>query len=767
MAFLITATGGLILALQITYKLNIPFIKSVLKWHVEFGIGLAATGIIHFLWHLSYFRGIFKSHESLISFPDKFAARNREEIRINLFIVGFVSTGVQLLLLREMINIAGGYELVSGTFLGSWLIGSAAGAFMASKSNLDDPGKINLMFFTGPAITIFLMLLLSRLFLKSGETPSFLASVIFTLIVLLPFCFISGFTFIKLLIEAGSDNGPGAGISFSVETTGGIIAGIVISSLSTIRLNTYQALVLIIILGISYLVLSFYSLKRPITIIFKIIILAVSFSVIVSSPDRLFRQFLLRGIKIIQSKDTPYGNITEGEYNGEKSTFYDHRLIFYHEDVIEREEDIHYAMLQTSNVERVLLISGSLGAHFRELLKYPVKEVQFVERDPSLIRAEGVSDTTGKTNLVIENTDAYNYIKRTDEKFDAVILLLPPPSSLLLNRYYTLEFFRQVKKVLKPGAVFSCSPGINPDYLNDEAATFFSSVYNSLSTVFNNVIPISGNKLYLIASDKRISTSICDLVEKKQIRNTYVGPDYLSDDLITVKSKEILSVIDKNIRPNRILTPVAAFYYQIYSLSKSQNQRIPTIFFLVLFFIFPILYVNRKNLLMYFSSSALAGYEIILLLVLQSAVGNMYQLTGMIIAGLMAGLAVGSGMNIRFFENHSFRLKALLLIIYYCLMYLFAGSIISSGDKFMVTASLIISGFIPAMITGNIFREFTAVNSLSKESSAVYGADLLGSALGCLAFSGLIVPFLGIKPSLIVFPLLVLAGYLFAIMARK
>ncbi len=60
--------------------------------------------------------------------------------------IGFTSTSVQILLMREMMNIAGGYELISGVFLGSWLITSAAGAALATKSALNDIRKINLLF---------------------------------------------------------------------------------------------------------------------------------------------------------------------------------------------------------------------------------------------------------------------------------------------------------------------------------------------------------------------------------------------------------------------------------------------------------------------------------------------------------------------------------------------------------------------------------------------------------------------------------------------
>ena len=46
---------------------------------------------------------------------------------------------------------------------------------------------------------------------------------------------------------------------------------------------------------------------------------------------------------------------------------------------------------------------------------------------------------------------------------------------------------------------------------------------------------------------------------------------------------------------------------------------------------------------MYFSASALAGFEIIILLTLQLTAGNMYQSAGLILASLMAGLAIGAG----------------------------------------------------------------------------------------------------------------------------
>jgi hypothetical protein len=39
--------------------------------------------------------------------------------------------------MREIMNVTGGYELITGSFLGSWLIGSAIGSSIAGKSDAE------------------------------------------------------------------------------------------------------------------------------------------------------------------------------------------------------------------------------------------------------------------------------------------------------------------------------------------------------------------------------------------------------------------------------------------------------------------------------------------------------------------------------------------------------------------------------------------------------------------------------------------------------
>ncbi len=689
-----------------------------------------------------------------------------EKIAVNLFIIGFVSSSFQFLLLREMMNISGGYELISGTFLGSWLIGSAIGSAIAARSKLNNLKKINLIFSLSPVISILLLLLLSGFILNPGETPSFLVSMISTLFILLPFCLCSGFTFIKLLNIAREVNGFIPGKSFSLETAGGIAAGLLTAMLTSGKFNSYQLILLISTLYLAYTLNTFYFTDKRFLISSKLVFLILSAGIIIFNTDLLFRQILLRGIKVTGTTDTPYGNITQGNYMGESSLYYNQRLISYLGDIAESEENIHYAMLQCESPEKVIIVSGYLPSLITELSKYKLKKITFIERDPAL--TEKVSEITGPvlSELVIENNDAFRYIRNQAEKVDAIILLLPPPSTLLINRYYTTEFFKNVKDKLNSDGVFMCSPLPGDNYLNKESVNMYSSIFNSLGSVFNNVKPVIGNKLYLIASDKDISVSFCKLVELRTIKTTYVNSDYLDDENIIRKSNEVISLVDYDIKQNGSSFPIACFYYQSYNFSKDHSEKVFSVILIVLVFALPLVTIRKKSLFMYFSASSLAGFEIILLLTIQLVFGNMYQLTGLVIAVLMSGLAIGSGMRLTGLNKLSLSVKGLIIICFYILFGLFYDYLITMKAVLPLFGIFLVSTLIPAIFTGHLFRELT-IKTENIVSTSFYSADLAGSAFGFILLSGFAIPVLGIQVSFYLLASLILAGILFGTISDK
>lgn len=768
LAFFLTLSAGILLALQITYKWEIPFIKIILKWHVECGIGMAFTGFFHFIWHFSYFGDLFRKNrnETFEESRDKPLLTSRQ-VNLNLFIIGFISTTVQLLLIREMMIIAGGYELIAGTFLGSWIFGSSLGTAAARKSLLNDIRKINIYFACSIPLSLFLLILLNCIFLSPGETPSYLISVIISLISLFPVTFISGFIFLKLITGSKQIKFQDPGRSFSFETTGSVIAGILVSMLLGGVLNTYQLLVLVIALNVTIILFLFYDLSRAVRI--TILSLAILILVIdlVTSPDKVFRQLFLGNIKVLATRDTPYGNITTTEYNGDRNIYYNQRLQSYRNDEMEREENVHYTMLQHDNPKNILLISGDIRSNLKEVLKYNIDKIVFLERDPALLEMGLIKNDTLSKNPELVNDDPQRYIRDVKEKFDVVLQFIPPPSTLQLNRFFATEYFASVKKALKLNGVYMCSPGSGENYYSKESVVLYSSIVNSLKIHFKNVVPVVGNKLYLISSDGEVTSSICKLLKDRRIKNTYVNTDYLDDDLMTRKSQNVISIIDPEVQKNTAEFPMACFHFQTYNLSKNINERLPAIIILIIIFIIPAFSIRRRNLIMFSSAAALAGFELITLFLLQAVIGNMYLLTGLIIATLMSGLAAGSWFDVK----RSNIIAVLFLGIILTLFYLGEGFLIKniavSMGKYLALTFILISVFIPAVFTGQLFNVLTRSTSHLPDPASVYTADLKGSAVGFILTSGYLVPALGISSTIYLLSGLIIISLLFGIFGNK
>jgi spermidine synthase len=424
-------------------------------------------------------------------------------------------------------------------------------------------------------------------------------------------------------------------------------------------------------------------------------------------------------------------------------------------------------MLQAEDPDRVLLISGNPGSHSPEIMKYGARNIRYVERDPVLASKAREGIKTPDTETRVENRDAYRYIKASRDTFDVIIMLLPPPSTLSLNRFYTTEFFRHVRERLSPGGIFMCSPGSNDYYFNDESINLFSSIHNSLRTSFGNVVPVAGSKFFFIASDKDISVSFASLAAEKNIQNLYVSNAFFQDDLTEARTAEIKELMDPSVKQNRTTCPVASFHFQSYNFSKSMNEKLPAILLLIAAFLIPLPALRRRNMIMYFSAASLAGFEIIILLAVQLAVGNMYQITGLVIAVLMAGLALGAGTGNSILDKTDIRIKALAIASWYILMATGINAVTDLKGTFLPAMLILFSVLPPAFFTGHLFRVLTLRDNDDPGAGAVYSADLAGSALGFILLSGVAVPALGIRNSIIMLSVFIFAGLIFGRSSKK
>jgi spermidine synthase len=110
------------------------------------------------------------------------------------------------------------------------------------------------------------------------------------------------------------------------------------------------------------------------------------------------------------------------------------------QNVDQVEETVHYAMSQRPDARKVLLISGGIAGTAREILRYGVAEVTYVELDPLILAAgrrflpENLADPRIRSG---RTTDARRFVQQTRERYDVVIVdcpIRPPRSSTASTR---------------------------------------------------------------------------------------------------------------------------------------------------------------------------------------------------------------------------------------------------------------------------------------------------------------------------------------------
>ncbi len=147
---------------------------------------------------------------------------------------------------------------------------------------------------------------------------------------------------------------------------------------------------------------------------------------------------------------------------------------------------------------RALILGGGDGLAARNLLAYStVEKVVLVELDPEMIRLAKENPAILKLNrgsffdkrFSVVNGDAFQWIRKTQEKFDVVLIDFPHPKNLSLARLYSAEFYSGLKRVLSPGGFISIQSG--PSY---DPSDFERNTLNEISSSILETVQKAGLK---------------------------------------------------------------------------------------------------------------------------------------------------------------------------------------------------------------------------------------------------------------------------------
>lgn len=741
-----------------------------------------------------------------------------------LILIGFTSTLAQILLMRELAGVFYGNELSLGLTLASWLFWTGIGSFILGR--LTDRLKNPIRLFVIVQI-LFLLIILSETLLvrnirnilgiEHGVMIGFVAMLLSCFFVLLPLCIITGFLFTlgcKVYTESKKELSTQIGQVYIYDGLGDILAGISFTYLLVYFFHPFDILFYLFILNLLASLFILYQLPRVIILkgINIILLVLISISILFHIPDFLqqfSKNIQWKGYNLIMSKDSIYGNIAITQEENQHS-FYESGLpIFVVPDKSSSEQLIHLKMVMHPKPKHILIIGGGVGGGLTEILKHPGTIVHYVELDPMIIdlakKYLSKEDLQSLKKSNVHLMDGRLFVKRTETKFDLIMVNLPDPVTAQLNRFYTKEFFEEVKNILNPDGVFSIGVSSDENYLSEELKKFNGCIYKTLKEVFKEVTIAPGTHLLFFASKtKGVLTYDPQVLSQRfiarKIQTTYVDEYYFPYRLFPDRIAFVKGEIEDYNGPlNTDFYPICYFYgivlwstqfYQSIRVFFNWFSKINLYWILGLLIVLVLLHIFICRKKPQFTNTSIpiaimtTGYaglalEIILIFSFQVLYGYIYHRIGMIVASFMVGLVIGTlWMNQRLnrindrqgihtlakVEFFIFMYSLLLPIIFLILSNLKAQASIFIAVELLFPILTVIIGIF-------VGSEFPLANKLylrdykkiGKVAGLIYGFDLFGACLGGLLSTILFIPILGIFKSCFICVILKLASFILVV----
>jgi len=675
---------------------------------------------------------------------------------IPFLVMGITSMLLQITVLRLLLSTFSGNELDIGITLSFWLIYVGLGSYVGRKIKLRHALALS---FIAVALlcqptALAIKSIRPALALEPGEIVPLTSVILATSVSLLPLCFVIGIQFPLAVSYSGMRNA--AGRIYGLEALGAFIGGLLFTFVISSRLDAFELCLLLSSLNI---LTALYITGKKIIIPFLLFPLLFYFGLYKTMPSLSWP-----GMKVSRSLESRYGEISVIRVRDQSSIYANGHLLFSYPDSQSEEMSAHLPMTLHPSPSKVLIIGGSPGT-LKEFLKYPVKRIDFVELDPKIVRVfmdlpaagDDIKAIRGKRVRIIIG-DGRRYIRSVREPtYDLVVLNLPQPSTASVNRFYTTDFFREVRDVLKQGGVLSITVPQSAGYIGRRMQTATGTIYDSLSSVFSHIGVTAQEYGGLFASDAAIETNPESLVRRfsrRDISTKYFNPYIFYDAFSPLNTAYVKQRLGEIETVNTDLHPSAYLYNlmlwvevhggkALYSLLEIKRWQAILATGVLLAAIFFASY-GRKNRAIYFSvfTTGFAGMSFVLsvILVYQSLYGYVYEMIGILSASFMIGLWTGTTL----IKQTRKALNTLLFLELATIVLSLIASVFFKAELLCYTL-ILISG----IITGSQFSAANASMDAPETGGKLYAFDLTGSFIGALVPSLFVIPLFGIYDALL------------------
>jgi spermidine synthase len=723
----------------------------------------------------------------------------KKTLGLSFVVLGFSSLVSQVVVARELAMSFYANEFFIGWILFCWLLGTALGSVLGARVSNDAKGTFRslgiLQVLTALLFPATLILIRSgRLILgtPAGALPELVPSVLYSLAVLMPLSLALGIQFAVAAKGRASETpaeeaAQAVGGAYLWECLG-FIAGGVVFSFFLVFANEFRVAALVAFLNLAAAFLVFSSVRENKVIRWAVTMTAVLFPAWLFmasvSLQQQTSQSRFPNETLVLTENTLHGNVSVTRINGQYNFYQSGLFLGVDREDLASETLVHFPMLAHPAPQKVLLLGTGFNGPLQQILKHGPREVYSVELDPELLRItagflpEDLRKVLRDPRVRLWAGDPRGFLKYEGGKFDVIIANFPDPSSVLINRNYTEQFFRFVRSHLSADGVFATHITFAANTMTPELERLGSSVYATLGQVFPVVRALPEDTLFFLAAPRDTFSfdpqAMARRLSERGLRTDFVTPAQILYRFTNDRVERVTTAFQNAIwkTRNTDLRPRTCYFMFLRWLSqfdpgiaKKAAYLIRTPFpVFVAAGLFAILLGGafskspekraRKLALVSMGTAgfSLMSFEIAVIYLFQAAYGNLYYQLAWVITVFMVGLGIGTWAALRLKKiPERFALAALHLLnagFFFLLMNacmpVFSRAFVHSEWYQLVFLGMALAGGLSAGMGFPFSNRLYLQRGGGTHLGNVYGADLLGSALGAILSAGFIIPVWGV-----------------------
>jgi spermidine synthase len=747
-----------------------------------------------------------------------------------IFSYGLFTIAAQALLFRDFLTTFEGSDISVGIFFGSWFLWVGLGALLVyraktfAKKLLTNIEFLFLCYL--PAFIAELVLIIQAREL-AGIAPYTLLSIkailFLSIVVSAPVSIITGMLFPIACRWVQKEEELAVSRVYIIEAAGSFLGGLGTTLLLGVGVSSARIFfILAFVVSFSFFFVRLAKSKKFVSAerravagwVWAFVPICICVCLIAGVDKKLSQQLQIIKWEKLLPKDALKGSFRTAQAEYLYGIYHDQWVAVREGSVYEALPDksstgriAAIGLCQNPDAKRILVVGSGLGLCY-EFLRLPqIKCVTWAHCDSEYVREVDrfippefkVSDE----RFHRLSGDVRSLLSKERQYYDLVILNLPDATSSVLNRYYTLEFYRQIKEALRPGGVLTVRIAGGENIMGTELINLGASTKLTLEKVFSQLVLTPGEDTWFIASDSGKLTgdpgSLRDRFATIKGGAGVFPPEallsvYLPDRAAIAMENYSGADLPERLLINRDSRPLTHLYSLLLAAKQSGAPGTKFVKYLVsagvLAFVVPILvfialravYIlktgqqgNASHRLRReassFDSSFLVfstgwvgiGVMIVLMYLYQTYFGSLYLYIGVISSVFMVGLT-GGAVLIRhlLLGKRSIQPQILLFAAILVHTLILAAIIFWPGEQW-THRSFTVAFFLCGLCTGSYFP--LAAKQLADSAfesgqagSKLETADHIGASAGGLLTSLALVPVLGTKVTLFVFALLILAN---------